>query len=84
MIVLVFAALIGGVISLLGAWPWLGLYSALIAPFGAGSAAVAAGLILACRRGETASPRSQPVTGPQAADHHIGLHEDVRDQRQRA
>jgi hypothetical protein len=84
MIVLVFAALIGGVISLVSAWPWLGLYSVLAAPFGAGSAALCAALVLASRRSENASPGNQQVMAPQAADHRFGLKVDVRNQRRSA
>lgn len=50
MFALISASLLGGVITVIGFWHRLGLYSFLIAPLGAAAGTILAGLILACIR----------------------------------
>ena len=50
MIILIFASLIGGFITIACTWYWLGMYSILIAPLGATIGTVLMGFILACIR----------------------------------
>lgn len=50
MIVLVLAAFLSSIITVACTWHWLGMYSVLIAPLGAGAGTALMGLILACIR----------------------------------
>jgi hypothetical protein len=61
--VLVLATLAGGILTSVCAWPWLGLGALLLAPFGAGSAAVFAGLLLAALRSRRSAGTHKPVLG---------------------
>ncbi|EIZ81412.1 MULTISPECIES: hypothetical protein [Methylobacterium] len=63
MFVLVLATLAGGILTSVCAWPWLGLGALLLAPFGAGSAAVFAGLLLAALRSRRSAATHKPVLG---------------------
>lgn len=47
MIVLVLAGFLSSIIAVVCTWHWLGMYSVLIAPLGAGAGTVLMGLILA-------------------------------------
>jgi len=63
--VLVLATLAGGILTCVCAWPWFGPGALLLAPFGAGSAAVFAGLLLAALRSRRPAGLHQPVPGAQ-------------------
>lgn len=47
MLFLIFASLLGGAITIACFWHWLGMYSILMAPFGAGAWTILAGVALA-------------------------------------
>jgi len=61
--VLVLATLAGGILTCLCAWPWFGFGALFLAPFGAGSAAVFAGLGLAALRSRRPAGLHEPVPG---------------------
>jgi hypothetical protein len=69
MIVLIFASLLSGIITIVCAWQWLGIYSILIAPLGAGIGTVLMGFTLACirkihdRRMRITPSRAEPRQG---------------------
>jgi hypothetical protein len=63
--VLVVATLAGGILTCVCAWPWFGLGALLLASFGAGSAAVFAGLLLAALRSQRPAATHKPVPGTQ-------------------
>ncbi|MCJ2059229.1 hypothetical protein MKL09_22150 [Methylobacterium sp. J-048] len=63
--VLVLATLVGGILTCLCAWPWFGFGALLLAPFGAGSAAVFAGLGLAYLRSRRPAAVHKPIVDAQ-------------------
>ena len=88
-LVLVLATLAGGFLTCLCAWPWFGLGAILLAPFGAGSTAVFAGLLLAALRSRRPGALTKAVADLRALDVQpealpAGANDAVAGQRRRA
>lgn len=84
MFVLVLATLAGGILTCLCAWPWFGLGALLLAPFGAGSAAVFAGLLLAALRSRPPATLHKPVLGAQPEAPPVIANDTLAGHRRRA
>jgi hypothetical protein len=82
MIVLVLAGFLSSIITVACTWHWLGMYSVLIAPLGAGAGTVLMGLILACIR--TFHRRRMRVTAGQAEARGAAINESDQIKRRRA
>ncbi|MCJ2095475.1 hypothetical protein MKK67_23675 [Methylobacterium sp. J-072] len=84
MFVLVLATLAGGILTCLCAWPWFGLGAVLLAPFGAGSAAVFAGLLVAALRSRHPAMVRKSVSGAPPEAPPVVANDTLAGQRRRA
>lgn len=82
--VLVLATLAGGILTCVGAWPWFGPGAVLLAPFGAGSAAVFAGLLLAAVRSRHPAAAHKPMVNIQSEAPRAVANDTLSGQRRRA